>query len=95
MEPTSPKAHDLKQNGSYALHSSVRDVDGSNGEFIIRGQATLIDDPEIRAVASNLRRPKASYILFNLGVDEAIATTYANNKPSRKRWKRSNGQSSI
>lgn len=94
MEPSSPKAHDLKQNGLYALHSSVSDVNGSNGEFMIRGQATLIDDPEIRAIASNLRKPKTSYILFDVGVDEAIATIYVNNKPSRRRWKR-NDQPSI
>jgi len=61
---------------------------------MIRGQATLIDDPEIRAIASNLRKPKTSYILFELGVDEAIATIYVNNKPSRTRWKR-NDQPSL
>lgn len=88
MEPTSPKAYDLKQNGLYALHSSVRDVNGSNGEFIIRGRATLIEDPETRTIASNLRKPKTTYILFDLGVDEAIAATYVNNKPTRNRWKR-------
>jgi len=52
MEPTSPKGHDLRRDGRYALHSAVRDTEGSNGEFIVTGKARLVSDPQTRAVAA-------------------------------------------
>ncbi len=56
MERTSPKAHDLQKNGRFALHSSVADTSGSNGEFVASGCASLVSDPQLRATASRLRR---------------------------------------
>lgn len=93
MERTSPKARDLQKNGLYALHSSVRDTSGSNGEFTISGRATLISDPGLRATAARIRgewyKPKESYVLFELTVKRAMATTYTDGGPVRKRWKSS------
>ncbi len=93
MERTSPKAHDLQKNRRYALHSSVRDTSGSNGEFAISGRANLITDPELRATAARIRgewyKPKESYVLFELTVERAMATTYSNEEPVRRRWKSS------
>src|SRR5512138_2422900 len=51
MEPTSPKGHDLERDGRYAIHCSVSDTSGASGEFNISGQAHLVDDPELRALA--------------------------------------------
>ena len=51
MEPTSPKARDLRERGWYALHNGVPDTSGTGGEFFVSGQATVIDDPELRTVA--------------------------------------------
>lgn len=54
MEPTSPKGHDLRRDGRYALHCTVSDTSGASGEFSITGQAQLIDNPEVRALAVQL-----------------------------------------
>src|SRR5512143_2964565 len=51
MEPTSPKGHDLRRDGRYALHCAVADTNGTGGEFSIRGQAQWIDNPELRTLA--------------------------------------------
>src|SRR5215213_9785514 len=37
MEPTSPKGHDLRRDGRYALHALVLDEAGGGGEFSVRG----------------------------------------------------------
>jgi hypothetical protein len=44
MQPTSPKGHDLRRDGRYALHSAVSDPNGTSGEFIITGNAQFIFD---------------------------------------------------
>ena len=56
METTSPKGRDLQRDGRYAIHCSVSDTSGASGEFIVTGQAHLIDDPEGRALAGLLSR---------------------------------------
>jgi hypothetical protein len=91
MEPTSPKAHDLRKNGRFALHSSVTDTSGSNGEFTADGRASLVSDPQLRATAARLSwyKPKESFILFTLFVETAMGTIYSNGKAVRKRWTRS------
>ena len=49
MEPTSPKVHDFRERRSYALHNGVPDTYGTGGEFYVRGVATPLEDPELRA----------------------------------------------
>ncbi len=91
MEPTSPKGHDLQRDGRYALHSAVRDTEGSNGEFIVTGKARLVSDPQTRAVAAaaSTYAPRERYILFELGMDSATSTVYAEGgAPVRRHWKR-------
>src|SRR3954465_1973940 len=51
MEPTSPKGKDLQRDSRYALHCSVENSGGGNGEFYVRGNATLSTDPAIRESA--------------------------------------------
>ena len=67
MEPTSPKGHDLRRDGRYALHSSVSDPSGASGEFSVSGKAVLTDDPAIRAIATETASytPADRYILFD------------------------------
>jgi hypothetical protein len=88
MEPTSPKGYDLKRDGRYALHSAVNDSGGSNGEFIITGSATLVEDATTRALAIQVASysPADRYILFELTVDSALGTTYQQGQPVRQRW---------
>ena len=88
MEPTSPKGQDLRRDGRYALHCAVGDSTGDSGEFFISGHATLVEDPTVRAlaVAAASYEPAERYILFELDVDRAAATTYVGGQPVRQRW---------
>ena len=90
MEPTSPKGHDLRRDGRYALHSAVSDPNGTSGEFIITGSAKLIEDPAKRSLASQLASyvPADHYILFELSIKSAVSTIYKDGKPVRQHWKR-------
>lgn len=91
MEPTSPKRFDLKGDGRYALHCSVEDIEGGKGEFCISGRARFIEDDAMRAVAFEAATarglsPKERYILFELLIENAMATTYEDNQALRKKW---------
>jgi len=89
MEPTSPKGVDLRQRGWYSLHNGVPDTFGTGGEFFVSGQATPIDDPEMRAVAvgSAMYQPEDRYILFELGIIEARCHGYGDVPlPDPGRW---------
>jgi hypothetical protein len=89
MEPTSPKGHDLQRDGRYAIHCSVGDTSGESGEFNLAGQARLIDDPDLRAVATRLSsyKPADRYILFEFEVASAASTIYPAGQPVRQNWK--------
>jgi hypothetical protein len=89
MEPTSPKGHDLRRDGRYAIHCSVSDTSGASGEFIVRGQAHLIDDPDLRALAVRLApyAPAERYVLFEFNVESATSTVYEGEHITHQRWK--------
>jgi hypothetical protein len=88
MEPTSPKGHDLRRDGRYALHCAVSDSSGESGEFFVSGRATFINDPATRALAVEISTypPAERYILFELSVERAVSTTYADGQVVRQRW---------
>lgn len=90
MEPTSPKGYDLRRDRRYAIHCSVSDTSGASGEFIVSGQARLIDDPALRSLAVQLSSyaPADRYILFEFDIDSATSTVYPNSQPVRQHWKR-------
>lgn len=94
MEPTSPKGHDLRRDGRYALHSAVSDQNGSSGEFYITGSAEFVDDPARRSLASQLASytPEDRYILFELSIDSAASTLYKDGEPVRQHWRRNQGR---
>ena len=92
MEPTSPKRHDLGRDSRYAMHAAVEDNTGGAGEFLVRGRAAEISDAETRAQAFEQARasgytPLDRYVLFELRIDEAVATIYHDGEPKRTRWK--------
>jgi hypothetical protein len=93
MEPTSPKGHDLRRDGRYAMHCSVEDSGGGGGEFFIAGRARLVEDPALREIATNASSfaPADRYILFELSLEQASSTTYENGNPVRKRWRADRG----
>lgn len=88
MEPTSPKGHDLRRDGRYALHSSVSDPDGTSGEFAISGRAAPVEDSALRGVAAAAASydPTDRYVLFELSVHSARSTVYEGGRPVRGRW---------
>ena len=90
MEPNSPKGHDLQRDGRYAIHSSMSDTSGASGEFIVTGQAHVIDNPELRALAVSLASyaPADRYILFEFDIESAASTIYPDDRPVRHFWKR-------
>lgn len=92
MEPTSPKGKDLQRDPRYALHCSVEDSSGGGGEFYVRGQATLIDDPHTRkqAVQASSYAPQDRYILFTLTIDFAFMNTYIEGEPQPRHWREAN-----
>jgi hypothetical protein len=90
MEPTSPKGKDIQRDGRYALHCGVESGSGGEGEFFVWGRGKLVEDPETRALATEYcpYQPAARYVLFELGVERAMATVYDEEaEPVRSRWR--------
>jgi general stress protein 26 len=89
MEPTSPKGHDLRRDSRYAMHASVEDNYGGDGEFFITGRARLVDDANVRAIAAkHLSYTTERYILFELSVASAFSKVYTEvGPPICQRWK--------
>jgi general stress protein 26 len=90
MEPTSPKGHDLRRNGRYAMHCQVADSEGGKGEFFLSGEAKWVEDAATRETAVRAASYDVAdrYILFELDVDQALGTTYSSDGPVRQRWQR-------
>jgi hypothetical protein len=91
MEPTSPKGHDLRRDGRFALHSSVADSSGAGGEFLVTGKARSVEDSVLRSIAEAHASydPADRYILFELQIDTAFSTIYGEDgDPVSARWKR-------
>jgi len=89
MEPTSPKARDLRERHAFGMHNGVPDTQGSGGEFWLRGEASEVTDPAVRAVAvaASSYAPADRYVLFELSVDEARCNAYGDVQlPEPKRW---------
>ncbi len=89
MYPTSPKGFDLLHDPRYALHSLMYNDDGVGGEFAVRGRAALVEDPEVaRRAYRTIGGPgtERPLVLFELELDEAIATEYVEDEPVRRRW---------
>lgn len=93
MEPTSPKAKDLQRDGRYSMHSLVADMYGTNGEFQIGGEASLITDSASREAATaacvykDFAPPKERHLLFEFRVDRCLTNHYADGHSNVKQWR--------
>ncbi len=89
MEPTSPKGHDLRRDGRYAVHCSVSDTSGESGEVCVTGQAKFIEDSDVRALAVRLcpYNPAERYILFEFNLEQVLITEYKDEGTVRRQWK--------
>jgi hypothetical protein len=93
MEPTSPKGADLRRGSGYALHTSVADTSGSNGEFQVSGFGQFIEEQEARHIAAQCApyTPLDRYVLFELSVERVMRTLYTADGPERTQWSSSAG----
>jgi hypothetical protein len=89
MEPTSPKARDLRERYLFSLHNGVPDNAGSGGEFNIEGRSIAIDDPGMWAFVADASSytPIDRYVLFEFHLREARCHGYGDvTLPSTKQW---------
>ena len=89
MEPMSPKGNDLRRDPRFAAHCSVTDTSGESGEFIVKGKAKFIKDPELRALAVRIcpYDPAEQYVLFEFDLESVVMTEYKDGQAIHKRWK--------
>jgi Pyridoxamine 5'-phosphate oxidase len=89
MKPTSPKGHDLRRDGRFTIHSLVKDMNGSDGEFSMTGKAVLVGDKESLALAAAgcPYTPTERYVCFEFFVEEALSNHYVDGAPQFVRWK--------
>jgi hypothetical protein len=98
MEPTSLKVADLRRDARYALHCSVEDNEGGEGEFYVIGRAEEITDARRRTEAFGWAEAagyKADdrHVFFEFKLGYVLSTTY-DEGPKRERWRAgSNGHS--
>ena len=90
MEPTSPKVADLRRDARYALHCSVEDNEGGEGEFYVSGRAEEIIDAQRRIEAAGWAEaagydPVDRHVFFEFKLGYVLATTY-DEGPKRERW---------
>jgi Pyridoxamine 5'-phosphate oxidase len=97
ITPLSPKRHDLRRDGRFALQSFPQPKPGSD-EFYLTGKAELVDDQAVRAQI--LRDAKhmadASEIVFELRIDRIMHTRWEHvltpqMHPVHRKWRASAG----
>jgi hypothetical protein len=86
----SPKWDDLKRDARVVLHSSVSDINGSEGEFKVYGRAIATDDPAIRTHADAWwsSRPRDQSAVFAIDILEAVLVAWSPefDKMQTTRW---------
>ena len=74
MMSRSSKARDLLRDPRCSVHSSISDVNGSEGEFQVLGRAVLIRDEEIRRAEQSTwwqELPPEACHVFSIEIDRA------------------------
>ena len=91
----SPKLEDLRRDPRCVLHSSVSDLDGSEGEFKVHGRAEATGDPRFLEAAGTwwAGRSPDQVGVFAFAIDEAILITWTadQGRMSTARWTRDTG----
>ena len=74
----SPKVHDLRRDGRYALHAHP--PDDRDDEFSVAGRARVVDDPELEAAVLEVYLAQGTtseeHTLFELLADRALHVPY-------------------
>jgi len=92
---SSPKLDDLRRDPRCVLHSSVSDIDGSEGEFKVHGRAFSTDDPALINADGTWwagREPDRVGV-FTIEIDEAVLVTWSadQGRMTTARWSRAAG----
>lgn len=76
MEPTSPKGHDLRRDGRFALHAPVDAPVPTVPQVYFSGRAAVVEDAETRAaVVQAAGYPVLDrFVLFELAVETVMCT---------------------
>jgi len=82
MEPTSPKAADLRERGWFALHNGVPDNAGTGGEASVSGTGHPVDDAAVRAtvVAPPATAPPTATCCSSCDRPRCVATATATSR---------------
>jgi Pyridoxamine 5'-phosphate oxidase len=75
----STKLDDLRRDPRCALHSSVSNLDGSEGEFKVQGRAVSTEEPAIVDAEGAwwAGRPRHRFQAFTIEIEEAILLTWS------------------
>jgi hypothetical protein len=75
----SPKLDDLDRDPRIVLHSSISDIDGSEGEFKVYGHAVPTADPAIRSHPDAwwASRPPEQSAVFTVDINEAVLVAWS------------------
>jgi hypothetical protein len=91
----SPKLDDLRRDQRCVLHSSVGDINGSEGEFKVHGRAMPTDDPAITHAEGAwwAERPSDLFATFTIEIDDTTLITWnaAQDQMTTFRWSGSGG----
>ena len=75
----SSKVADLRRDARCAVHSSVSDINGSEGEFQLLGRAVEVTDAELRAADPEawwLAHPSDASFVYSLDIESASLVTW-------------------
>jgi hypothetical protein len=88
MEPNSPKGHDMRRDGRYALHCGVEDARGGSGEVLVRGRAHAQPPAAAEAAVADAAHapPAERYVMFELELSEVLIIRGGSDGPVRTRW---------
>jgi hypothetical protein len=86
MYPDSVKVRALQRDPRYALHSSVPDDEGTGGEAVLWGTASVVDDADLLSAANDGRFEPGRYVVLEFDADEVLITTYEGDDTVRRRW---------
>ena len=91
----SPKLEDLRRDPRCVLHSSVSDIDGSEGEFKVHGRTVPTEDLALLNADGTwwAGRDPGSVGVFTLEIDEAVLVTWSpdQDRMTTARWSRALG----
>ena len=86
----SPKWDDLRRDGRCVLHSSISDINGTEGEFKVHGRAVPTTEPSIIDAPGTWwhGRPRDRFEVFAVEVGEAVLVVWSTdmNRMRTLRW---------